>query len=98
LISSCSGPLVFFFDLNNPGVPFVSTFTEDRALIESDYYYNRSWDSSVNIKTGYGLEGRGSIPDRSKIFSIIHSVQTGTVAHPACYPVGPGGRIPVRSE
>jgi hypothetical protein len=31
--------------------------------------FQRSRDSSVGIATGYGLEGRGSIPGRVKIFS-----------------------------
>jgi hypothetical protein len=27
-----------------------------------------SWDSSVDVATDYGLDGRGSIPDRDKMF------------------------------
>jgi hypothetical protein len=52
----------------------------------SDYFVPsskqaRSWDSSVGIATSYGLDGRVSIPGRStRIF--VHSVQTGSVAHP----------------
>jgi hypothetical protein len=94
LVSPYFGSLVFLFDLNNHGVLFVSTLTEDRALIESDYYYNKSRDSSVDTTTGYLLEGRGSIPDRSKIFSLIYNFQTGTGTHLACYPVGPDGSFP----
>jgi hypothetical protein len=45
-----------------------------------------SRDSSVDIGTGYGLDGRGSIPGRGKSF--LHSVQTGSEAHPASYPMG----------
>jgi hypothetical protein len=31
-------------------------------------------DSSVGILTGYGLDDRGSIPDRRKRFYLLHSV------------------------
>jgi hypothetical protein len=39
------------------------------------------------------LDGRGSIPGRGKI-SLRHSVQTGSEAHPASYPMGTGGAFP----
>jgi hypothetical protein len=47
-----------------------------------------SWDSSVIIETGYGLDGPGSIPDSARfpLFS------TGSAAHPASYPMGTGGK------
>jgi hypothetical protein len=48
-----------------------------------------SRDSPVGIAAGYGLEGRGSIPDRGKRFS-LHSVQTGSGAHPISYQMGVG--------
>jgi hypothetical protein len=41
----------------------------------------RSQDSSVGIATRHGLEGLGSIPDRARDFSLLHSVQTGSGAH-----------------
>jgi hypothetical protein len=44
-----------------------------------------SRDSSVGIATGYGLDGPGFD------FSLLHSVQTGSGAHPASYPIGTGG-------
>jgi hypothetical protein len=37
-----------------------------------------------------GLNGRGSIPGRDKIFSLLHSVQTVSGDHPASYPMGTG--------
>jgi hypothetical protein len=40
--------------------------------------------SSVGIVTRYGLDGWG--------FSLIHSVQTGSGAHPAAYAMGTGGK------
>jgi hypothetical protein len=46
----------------------------------------RSWDSSVCIATGYGLDGRASD------FFSLHSVQSGSATHPASYPVGTGGK------
>jgi hypothetical protein len=54
----------------------------------------RSWDSSVGIVMGYGLKDRRSIPGRSKNFSLLHSVQTCSGAHPASYPMGTGALSP----
>jgi hypothetical protein len=36
------------------------------------------------------MDGQGSIPGRSRDFSLLHSVQTGSGAHPASYPRGTG--------
>jgi hypothetical protein len=36
-----------------------------------------SRDSPVGIATGYGLDGPGSIPDKGRICSHFHIVQTG---------------------
>jgi hypothetical protein len=46
--------------------------------------------SSVGIATGYRPDGHGSIPGRESYFSLLHSVQTGSGAHPASCPIGPG--------
>jgi hypothetical protein len=57
-------------------------------------YYLLGWkspDSSVGIVMGRMLEARGSIPGRGKTFSIFHSVQTNSEAHPASCPMGTGG-------
>jgi hypothetical protein len=43
---------------------------------------SRSPDSSVDTVTGFGLDGRGSIPGMG-YFSLLHSVQTGSGTHPA---------------
>jgi hypothetical protein len=43
----------------------------------------KSWDSD-------GLDGPSSIPS-SVSFSILHSVQTESEAHPVSYPLGTGG-------
>jgi hypothetical protein len=51
----------------------------------------RKRDSSVSIATGYGLDNEGSIPGRVKIFSLLHSVQTSSGAHPASHPMGTEG-------
>jgi hypothetical protein len=45
----------------------------------------------VGIATDYGLDGQGSVPDRDKRFSVIHSIQTGSGVHPASYTMGTGG-------
>jgi hypothetical protein len=42
----------------------------------------------------YGLDDRGSIPDRGRGFSSIFCVQTGSGAHPASYLVVTGGPYP----
>jgi hypothetical protein len=43
-------------------------------------------DSSIAAKRGYRLDDRGSIPDRSKTFSFLSSVQTASGPHAASYP------------
>jgi hypothetical protein len=43
--------------------------------------------------TGYGLDIPGSIPGSVR-FSLLHSVQTGSGAHPASYPMGTGDSLP----
>jgi hypothetical protein len=60
----------------------------------------KSYDSSVGIALGYGLDDRGSrvrLPARAGNFSLHHRVQNGSGAHPASYPMGtsdsfPGGK------
>jgi hypothetical protein len=42
-------------------------------------------DSVVGIVTGYGLDGH---------LSLHHSVETGSAAHPASYPMETGGSFP----
>jgi hypothetical protein len=54
--------------------------------------------SSVGIAIGYGLGGMGSISVRSKKFSLLHSVQTGSGAHPTSYPMGTGNPVPGSKE
>jgi hypothetical protein len=47
---------------------------------------------SIGITTGYGLEGLGSIVGGGEIFfSVLHSIQTVSGAHPGSYPMGIGG-------
>jgi hypothetical protein len=55
-----------------------------------------SRDSSVGIATGYGLDRRGSILDSGKrfLFSLLHSFQTDSGAHPASYSMRMGGSFP----
>jgi hypothetical protein len=53
-------------------------------------YNNKRVDNLVGIATGYGLDGRGSIPGRGKRFFSTASM----LAHPASYPVGNGGSFP----
>jgi hypothetical protein len=55
-----------------------------------------SWsrDSSVDLATSYGLNGRDSIPGKSRGFLLLHSVQTGSGVHSTSYPMGKGGSFP----
>jgi hypothetical protein len=49
-----------------------------------------SRDRSVRISTGYEMDGRGSIPGKTRDFTLLYSVQTGSGAHQASYPMGTG--------
>jgi hypothetical protein len=56
-----------------------------------------SWDSAVPAATGYCLNSRFigvAIPPGARNFSLIYSVQTGSGALPASYPVGTEGYFP----
>jgi hypothetical protein len=51
----------------------------------------------VGIALGYGLDDRGSrvrFPAGAGNLSFHHSVQNGSGAHPASYPMGTGGSFP----
>jgi hypothetical protein len=54
-----------------------------------NYFY-----SLVDIATSYGLDGRGSIPDRVRYYSILHSVDTSSGSHLVSYPVDTGHFFP----
>jgi hypothetical protein len=61
------------------------------------YRQGKSRYSSVTLVTGYGMDGRGigvKSPAGAREFSLLHSVQTGSGAHPASYPNGTWGSIP----
>jgi hypothetical protein len=49
-----------------------------------------SRDNSVGTATGYGFDGRVSILGREGDFSILDSVQVGSVAYPASSPMDTG--------
>jgi hypothetical protein len=53
-------------------------------------WFCRGVNTSVVTATDYGLVGRGSISVRGRTVSLLHSVQTGSRAHPASYPMVPG--------
>jgi hypothetical protein len=59
---------------------------------EISMYYPSIWDSSVGIAMGYGLNCRG-LDSRygEEHFSLLYSVQIGSVTHPASYPMGTEG-------
>jgi hypothetical protein len=50
--------------------------------------------SSGSIVSDYGLDDRGSIPDRGRGFSSSLCVQIGYGAHPSCYQMSTGGSFP----
>jgi hypothetical protein len=57
----------------------------------------KSRNSSVGIALGYGLDDRSSrvrFPAEAGNFSLHHSVQNGSGAHPASYPMGIRGSFP----
>jgi hypothetical protein len=54
----------------------------------------RSQGGSVGTGTGYGLDGRGLIPGREKRFFLLHSVQNGSGAQSASYPMDTGCSFP----
>jgi hypothetical protein len=43
-------------------------------LLELEFSDKESRDSSVGTAAGYGLDDRGSIPDKGKRYSLLHSV------------------------
>jgi hypothetical protein len=73
-------------------------------VLEAIYVYNyityfsrsctSSRGSSVDIATGYGLDGRDQIPGRGKIFFATPHVQAGSGTHPASYLMSIGTSFP----
>jgi hypothetical protein len=57
--------------------------------ISARFITERVHDSSVGIATGYGLDSRVGSPAGANS-SPVHSVQTGSKAHPASKPMGTG--------
>jgi hypothetical protein len=53
-----------------------------------------SRDSSVGMAMGYGLDSRVRFQAGARDFSLFHSVQTGSGAQPASYPMDTGGDFP----
>jgi hypothetical protein len=56
-----------------------------------------TFDSSVGIALGYGLDDRGSrlrFQAGAENLSLHHRVQNGSGAHPASFPMGIGGSFP----
>jgi hypothetical protein len=53
----------------------------------------RRRDSVIGIATSYGLDDRG-VGVRVPVGSLLHVVQTRSVAYPAPYPMGTGSSFP----
>jgi hypothetical protein len=67
------------------------------GVSEQNFVFLKSCDSSVGIALGYGLDDRGSrvrVPAGAGNFFLHHSVQNGSGAHPASYPMGTRGSFP----
>jgi hypothetical protein len=72
-------------------------YSEWKALPARIVQTGKSRDSAVRIATGYGLGDpwvgvKESRQDQE--FSLLHSVQTGSGAHPASYTMGTGSSFP----
>jgi hypothetical protein len=52
------------------------------------------WPKQSLIGTGYGLEGRGLNLRQGQDFSFLHSIQTGSRAHPNFYSMDTGDLSP----
>jgi hypothetical protein len=48
-------------------------------------------ESSVGITTDYGVDGRASIPVKTRNCILLHSIQIGSGIQPASYPTGTAG-------
>jgi hypothetical protein len=70
---------------------YLTNFLKDTGRI-------RSRDSSDCTATGYGLDGRRSIPGRASDFCLLRSVQTCSGVHPASYPMGSRDSFPGDKE
>jgi hypothetical protein len=57
-----------------------------------------SQDRSVGIEMSYRLDRLSLIPGRERDFSLHHSVDTGSGAHPASYTMGTKGFFPRGKE
>jgi hypothetical protein len=48
----------------------------------------------IGIAMSYWLDGQDSIPSRARDFSLLHSVRTGSEAHPTSHEMGSGTSSP----
>jgi hypothetical protein len=69
--------------------PFICLF-----IYLSHVFGGWGWDTSVGIVTGCGFHSQGSISGRSKRYSLLHSIKTGSGAQSASYPMGSEGCFP----
>jgi hypothetical protein len=64
----------------------------NKSHFNHEYHYLLILILSVGIATSYGFDDSGiGVPWH---FSLLHSVQTSSGAHPASYPMGTGGSFP----
>jgi hypothetical protein len=53
-----------------------------------------SRDSAVGIVSSYTIDSEPEFESRKSQKCLLHSVQTGSGAHPVSYPMGTGGSFP----
>jgi hypothetical protein len=57
--------------------------------------YRVSFSCAIaGIAMSYRMEDQDSISGRDKNLYVLHTVQTGSRAHPVTYPMGTGGSFP----
>jgi hypothetical protein len=79
--------------LENVGASTSTTLRASTACYSDRFTCSSLWisrDRSVAIVTGYNLQARVRFPTGERDFSLLHSVHTGSGAHPVSYIVGTG--------
>jgi hypothetical protein len=56
----------------------ISNYIDLAGIDQSAYWWTKVWTAEVRFPVG------------ARYFSLLHSVQTGSGAHPASYPMGTG--------
>jgi hypothetical protein len=80
----------------NHDVSAEQRITQDYAVPStsqcSSFVHVSDLEIEADIATGHRFDGRSLIPGRGKRFFLLHSVQTGSEALPASYPMSTGDK------